>query len=130
MTVVASTVFKLLTTSPIAWSRSASVAVSEAVWSRMSLMVAPCPWNTVMIEEAMLLTLSGLSAPKIPQQQRISSHDVIDVGSVTTEFNTLFETITSIAEKVDPIELSATYLLPNRVAASISATTLTGIRLM
>ncbi|CFE47952.1 Uncharacterised protein [Mycobacterium tuberculosis] len=56
---VASTVFKLLTTSPIAWSRSASVAVSEAVWSRMSLMVAPCPWNTVMIEEAMLLTLSG-----------------------------------------------------------------------
>ncbi len=41
----------------------------------------------------------ALSAPKIPQQQRISSHDAIDVGSVTTEFNTLFETITSIAEK-------------------------------
>ncbi len=34
------------------------------------------------------------------------SHDVIDVGPVT-EFNTLFETITSIAEKVDPIELSS-----------------------
>ena len=43
-----------------------------------------------------------------PSQQRISPHDVIDVRSVTTEFNTLFETITSIAEKVDPIELNAT----------------------
>ncbi|KBK16437.1 MCE family protein [Mycobacterium tuberculosis] len=69
------------------------------------------PVNVVADIEA--ATLFGnkyvaLSAPKIPQQQRISSHDVIDVGSVTTEFNTLFETITSIAEKVDPIELNAT----------------------
>jgi phospholipid/cholesterol/gamma-HCH transport system substrate-binding protein len=49
-----------------------------------------------------------LSSPENPQLQRISSHDVIDVRSVTTEFNTLFETITSLAEKVDPIELNAT----------------------
>ena len=27
--------------------------------------------------------------------------------SVTTEFNTLFETVTAIAEKVDPIKLNA-----------------------
>jgi phospholipid/cholesterol/gamma-HCH transport system substrate-binding protein len=33
---------------------------------------------------------------------------VIDVSSVTTEFNTLFETVTSIAERVDPIELNQT----------------------
>ena len=33
---------------------------------------------------------------------------MIDVRSVTTEFNTLFETMTSIAEKVDPVKLNAT----------------------
>ncbi|SRX92261.1 Mce-family protein Mce2A [Mycobacterium tuberculosis H37Rv] [Mycobacterium shimoidei] len=50
----------------------------------------------------------AFSAPENPQPRHISPHDVIDVQSVTTEFNTLFETITSIAEKVDPIELNAT----------------------
>jgi phospholipid/cholesterol/gamma-HCH transport system substrate-binding protein len=69
------------------------------------------PANVVANIEA--ATLFGnkyvsLSSPDNPQQQRISSHDVIDVRSVTTEFNTLFETITSLAEKVDPIELNAT----------------------
>ena len=69
------------------------------------------PANVVANIEA--ATLFGnkyvsLSSPDNPQQQRISSHDVIDVRSVTTEFNTLFETVTSIAEKVDPIELNAT----------------------
>jgi phospholipid/cholesterol/gamma-HCH transport system substrate-binding protein len=69
------------------------------------------PANVVASIEA--ATLFGnkyvsLSSPENPQPQRISPHDVIDVRSVTTEFNTLFETITSIAEKVDPIELNAT----------------------
>jgi phospholipid/cholesterol/gamma-HCH transport system substrate-binding protein len=69
------------------------------------------PANVVANIEA--ATLFGnkyvsLTSPDNPQQQRISSHDVIDVRSVTTEFNTLFETITSLAEKVDPIELNAT----------------------
>jgi phospholipid/cholesterol/gamma-HCH transport system substrate-binding protein len=69
------------------------------------------PVNVVASIEA--ATLFGnkyvsLTSPENPQQQRISPHDVIDVRSVTTEFNTLFETITSIAEKVDPIELNAT----------------------
>ena len=50
----------------------------------------------------------SLISPKNPQPRPISSDDVIDVDSVTTEFNTLFETITSLAEKVDPIELNAT----------------------
>ena len=44
----------------------------------------------------------SFSSPKYPSPQRISSHDVIDASSVTTEFNTLFETVTSIAEQVDP----------------------------
>jgi phospholipid/cholesterol/gamma-HCH transport system substrate-binding protein len=47
-------------------------------------------------------------APKNPTPQRISSNDVIDVSGVTTEFNTLFETIVSVAEKVDPVKLNAT----------------------
>jgi hypothetical protein len=33
---------------------------------------------------------------------------VIDVSAVTTEFNTLFETVTSIAQQVDPIKLNQT----------------------
>jgi phospholipid/cholesterol/gamma-HCH transport system substrate-binding protein len=47
-------------------------------------------------------------SPENPTPQRISSGDVIDASSVTTEFNTLFETVTSIAEQVDPIKLNAT----------------------
>ena len=39
----------------------------------------------------------SFSSPEDPAAQRISSGDVIDVSSVTIEFNTLFETVTSIA---------------------------------
>ncbi|MCV7016823.1 MlaD family protein, partial [Mycolicibacterium aichiense] len=45
-------------------------------------------------------------SPPDPSKQRISSGDVIDVSHVTTEFNTLFETLTSISEKVDPVKLN------------------------
>jgi phospholipid/cholesterol/gamma-HCH transport system substrate-binding protein len=69
------------------------------------------PANVVANIEA--ATLFGnkyvsLIAPENASRQRISTHDVIDARSVTTEFNTLFETVTSIAEKVSPIELNAT----------------------
>jgi phospholipid/cholesterol/gamma-HCH transport system substrate-binding protein len=69
------------------------------------------PVNVVADIEA--ATLFGnkyvsLASPENPKPQRISPNDEIDVRSVTTEFNTLFETVTSIAEKVDPIELNAT----------------------
>jgi phospholipid/cholesterol/gamma-HCH transport system substrate-binding protein len=50
----------------------------------------------------------SFSSPKNSVAQRINSSDVIDVSSVTTEINTLFETITSIAEKVDPVKLNST----------------------
>ena len=33
---------------------------------------------------------------------------MIDARSVTTEFNTLFETITGIAERIDPVKLNLT----------------------
>ena len=49
----------------------------------------------------------SFSSPKDPSPQRITSQDVIDASSVTTEFNTVFETVTSIAEQVDPIKLNA-----------------------
>lgn len=50
----------------------------------------------------------SLSSPKDPSPKRITSSDVIDVTNVTTEFNTLFETVTQIAEKVDPVKLNMT----------------------
>jgi phospholipid/cholesterol/gamma-HCH transport system substrate-binding protein len=50
----------------------------------------------------------SMTAPKDPTPQRITPKDVIDVRSVTTEVNTLFQTITSIAEKVDPVKVNLT----------------------
>ena len=50
----------------------------------------------------------SLSSPANPSSKRISSSDVIDARSVTTEFNTLFETVTGIAEKIDPVKLNLT----------------------
>jgi phospholipid/cholesterol/gamma-HCH transport system substrate-binding protein len=50
----------------------------------------------------------AFSSPKEPVVQRISSADVIDVSGVTTEFNTLFETVVSVAQQVDPIKLNQT----------------------
>jgi phospholipid/cholesterol/gamma-HCH transport system substrate-binding protein len=50
----------------------------------------------------------SFSSPENPTPQRITPSDVIDVTSVTTEFNTLFETVVSVAEKVDPIKLNQT----------------------
>jgi phospholipid/cholesterol/gamma-HCH transport system substrate-binding protein len=50
----------------------------------------------------------SFTSPKNPTPQRITSKDVIDASGVTTEFNTLFETVVSISEKVDPIKLNET----------------------
>ena len=50
----------------------------------------------------------SFSSPEMPAPRRISSRDVIDASAVTTEFNTLFETVTEIAEQVDPIKLNQT----------------------
>ena len=44
----------------------------------------------------------------IQQLERISSSHVIDASSVSTEFNTLFETVMALAEQVDPIKLNRT----------------------
>jgi phospholipid/cholesterol/gamma-HCH transport system substrate-binding protein len=50
----------------------------------------------------------SLTSPKDPTPQRVTPQQVIDARSVTTEFNSLFETITSIAEKVDPVKVNLT----------------------
>jgi phospholipid/cholesterol/gamma-HCH transport system substrate-binding protein len=47
-------------------------------------------------------------SPKHPVPQRITPQTVIDARSVTTEINTLFQTITSVAEKVDPVKVNLT----------------------
>jgi phospholipid/cholesterol/gamma-HCH transport system substrate-binding protein len=50
----------------------------------------------------------SLSSPKDPTPQRITQQHVIHVNSVTTEENTLFETVTQLAEKVDPVKVNLT----------------------
>ena len=50
----------------------------------------------------------SFTSPDNPTAARISEADVIDVTGVTTEFNTLFQTITSISEQVDPVKLNLT----------------------
>jgi phospholipid/cholesterol/gamma-HCH transport system substrate-binding protein len=50
----------------------------------------------------------AFTSPKNPTARRISGGDIIDVTSVTTEINTLFETVTSIAQQVDPVKLNTT----------------------
>jgi phospholipid/cholesterol/gamma-HCH transport system substrate-binding protein len=50
----------------------------------------------------------SFTSPKNPTPQRITKSDVIDVTAVTTEFNTLFETIVDVSEQVDPIKLNQT----------------------
>jgi phospholipid/cholesterol/gamma-HCH transport system substrate-binding protein len=47
-------------------------------------------------------------SPEKPSAQRVSTTTPIDVSAVTTEFSTLFETITAISEQVDPIKLNQT----------------------
>ena len=50
----------------------------------------------------------SMTAPENPLPQRITPKNVIDARSVTTEVNTLFQTITSIAEKIDPVKVNLT----------------------
>jgi len=50
----------------------------------------------------------SLTSPKDASPQRITSENLIDATSVTTEFNTVFETIIQIAESVDPVKVNLT----------------------
>lgn len=48
------------------------------------------------------------SSPETPSAQRIARDDVITAETVTTEFQTIFETVTGLAEKIDPVQLNLT----------------------
>jgi phospholipid/cholesterol/gamma-HCH transport system substrate-binding protein len=50
----------------------------------------------------------SLTSPKDVSPQRITPQNLIDATSVTTEFNTVFETIIQIAESVDPVKVNLT----------------------
>jgi len=50
----------------------------------------------------------AFSSPESPSAQHVSSGARIVAQSVTTEFNTLFETVMGISEKVDPVKLNQT----------------------
>lgn len=50
----------------------------------------------------------ALSSPKTPSPQHITSATVINATHVTTEFNSLFETLSALADKVDPVKLNLT----------------------
>jgi phospholipid/cholesterol/gamma-HCH transport system substrate-binding protein len=92
------------------------VAVDGTDKARLTLKIQPryvgfIPRN--VIADVSATTVFGnkyiaFSSPKDPSPQRITSNDVIEASSVTTEFNTVFETVLEISEHVDPIELNAT----------------------
>jgi phospholipid/cholesterol/gamma-HCH transport system substrate-binding protein len=103
------------------------VDVAGAAKARLTLIVEPrytafIPRNVVADVRA--TTVFGnkyisFSSPKHPSPQRITSQDVIDAASVTTEFNTVFETVMSLSEQVDPIELNATLTATAQTVAGL-----------
>ncbi|WP_111512723.1 MCE family protein [Mycobacterium kyogaense] len=50
----------------------------------------------------------SISAPRQPVAARLGDVGETRVTAVTTEFNTLFETTTAIAQQIDPVKLNAT----------------------
>ncbi|MUL45748.1 MCE family protein [Mycobacterium sp. CBMA293] len=50
----------------------------------------------------------SFTSPPNPTPQRLKGGDTVNAVSVTTEFNTLFETVTAISEQVDPVKLNET----------------------
>ncbi len=50
----------------------------------------------------------ALRSPETPSPQHISPHGEITATWVSTEFNTLFETVMAISEQVDPVKLNLT----------------------
>lgn len=96
-------------------------SISEVKWigkpaARLVLNVDPRYLDLIPANVTAKITAStvfgnkyvSLTSPKNPSPQRITPNDQIDATSVTTEANTLFETVTSIAEKVDPVKLNLT----------------------
>ncbi len=64
--------------------------------------------TTVFGGKYVALTTPRDAQGDIVSKGHLSPQSVIDARSVTTEINTLFQTVTSIAEKVDPVKLNLT----------------------
>src|SRR3984957_1100685 len=50
----------------------------------------------------------SLNSPKEPQPQGVTPSSIIDATSITTEFNTVFETLVELADNVDPVKVNLT----------------------
>lgn len=50
----------------------------------------------------------ALTSPSDAEKKRISPKDTVMISNVSTEWNTLFETITSLSQKIDPVKLNLT----------------------
>jgi phospholipid/cholesterol/gamma-HCH transport system substrate-binding protein len=50
----------------------------------------------------------SFTSPKDPSAQPITPAKVIDATSVTTEFNTVFETLVQLAQSIDPVKVNLT----------------------
>jgi phospholipid/cholesterol/gamma-HCH transport system substrate-binding protein len=50
----------------------------------------------------------SLTSPDEPAPQRITPANVIDATSVTTEFNTVFQTLVELSDNVDPVKVNLT----------------------
>ncbi len=97
-------------TEPISLSRSASVVVSEAVWTSRLLTVPPSPCSVLMISVASWLTSCGLSAANsglkpFSSALRSSAGCVCDSGMVASGFSRVPSPAPSV---------SATYRCPTR----------------
>jgi phospholipid/cholesterol/gamma-HCH transport system substrate-binding protein len=64
--------------------------------------------TTVFGGKYVALTTPRDANGNVVSKGRLNPQTVIDARSVTTEINTLFQTLTSIAEKVDPVKLNLT----------------------
>jgi len=94
------------------------VTVDGTPMARITLAVDPASTTFIPANVDAAITASTIfgnkyvafTSPPRPDVRALSSTDVITIpaAGVTTEFNTLFETVTEIAEKVDPVELNMT----------------------
>ena len=64
--------------------------------------------TTVFGGKYVSLTTPRDAQGNIVAKGHLNPHSVIDARSVTTEINTVFQTVTEIAEKVDPVKLNLT----------------------
>ncbi|QLL06896.1 MCE family protein [Mycobacterium vicinigordonae] len=61
----------------------------------------------------------SLTSPQTPAPQHITPSTVINATHVTTEFNSLFQTLTALSEKVDPVKLNLTLSAAGQALAGL-----------